>query len=82
MPDSNTNQSIISAAINQKYYPSLNGLRGISIIIVIMSHLHLTDNHIYTYIFNGTLGVNVFFVLSGFLITTLCVKEVNVKGEY
>lgn len=83
MYSSNKNLSTISNAINQKYYPSLNGLRGISIIVVVMAHLHLTDRKegIYTYIFNGTLGVNIFFVLSGFLITTLCIKEQNLTGQ-
>lgn len=82
MPDySKKNQFVLSTAINQKYYPSLNGIRGISIIIVILSHFHLSGNIIYSYIFNGSLGVNIFFVLSGFLITTLCIKEQNLTGN-
>ncbi len=83
MPDATKIQPAISEAINQKYYPSLNGVRGVSIIVVIMAHLHLTESKdsIYTYIFNGTLGVNIFFVLSGFLITTLCIKEQNLTGR-
>ena len=65
---------------HQKHIPSLDGLRGISIILVVMSHLKLSWNYFYTMIFNGPLGVNVFFVISGFLITSLCLKEKQLTG--
>jgi len=71
---------ISSQALKNKYLPSLNGLRGISIILVVMSHLPKYDNDIYLKIFNGHLGVNIFFCLSGFLITTLCIKEKELSG--
>jgi len=76
----NKSQSV-SDAIDEKYYPSLNGLRGISIILVLMAHLHLSWNNLYLFFFNGELGVNIFFVLSGFLITSLCLKEYNLTGN-
>lgn len=63
-----------SDVIKENYYPSLNGLRGLSIILVVAFHLGVYSN---SRIFNGPLGVNIFFVLSGFLITTLCIKEIN-----
>jgi len=72
---------LVSEAIAEKYYPSLNGLRGISIILVVLSHLHLSDNNVYQACFNGELGVNIFFVLSGFLITSLCLKEQKLTGD-
>lgn len=69
-------------------FPSLDGLRAISIIIVIFSHLvlnkyipfhFLTDVKLlmpFTLLFtDGGFGVNVFFVISGFLITSLLLKE-------
>ncbi|MDB5011505.1 MAG: Peptidoglycan/LPS O-acetylase OafA/YrhL, contains acyltransferase and SGNH-hydrolase domain [Mucilaginibacter sp.] len=65
-----------SNIIKENYYPSLNGLRGLSIILVVMFHLGYSDGRI----FNGPLGVNIFFVLSGFLITTLCIKEINLTN--
>lgn len=71
----------VSDAIDEKYYPSLNGLRGISIIIVLMAHLHLSRNPIYLRCFNGALGVDIFFVLSGFLITSICLKEYKLTGN-
>ncbi|MFP5041319.1 acyltransferase family protein [Parasediminibacterium sp. JCM 36343] len=70
-----------------KKYPSLNGLRAISIIIVIIHHFSyhgyipsILQNSKWLYlIFNlledGQFGVNVFFVISGFLITSLMLKE-------
>ncbi|NNU33630.1 acyltransferase [Mucilaginibacter sp. S1162] len=65
---------------NQKHIPSLDGLRGVSIIMVVVSHLTLSSNYFYTMIFNGPLGVNIFFVISGFLITSLCLKEKLLTG--
>jgi peptidoglycan/LPS O-acetylase OafA/YrhL len=56
--------------------PSLDGLRAISITIVILSHLvkwhRISVGLIGSY---GALGVHVFFVLSGYLITSLLLRE-------
>ena len=56
--------------------PSLDGLRAISITLVILSHLvkwgHISLDRVETY---GILGVHVFFVLSGYLITNLLLRE-------
>ena len=54
------------------YRPSLDGLRGISILAVMGYHSGLISG--------GYLGVDVFFVLSGFLITTLLVEEQQRRG--
>jgi peptidoglycan/LPS O-acetylase OafA/YrhL len=57
-------------------YPALTGIRGVAIIIVLLYHLALNR---FLRVFNwwifGQLGVDIFFVLSGFLITTLLIKE-------
>jgi len=74
-------QPILSNLLRNNYYYSLNGFRGISIILVIFYHLQLSDNYFYTTIFNGGLGVNIFFVISGFLITSLCLKEKETTGN-
>jgi peptidoglycan/LPS O-acetylase OafA/YrhL len=62
--------------VTMKRIPSLDGLRAISITLVILSHLvkwkHLSLARLETY---GALGVNVFFVLSGYLITQLLLRE-------
>lgn len=67
--------TIVPTVLQSSYYPSLDGLRGIAIILVVMAHLQLPLGTYYDILFNGKLGVLIFFVLSGFLITTLCIKE-------
>src|SRR5690349_415513 len=57
------------------YIPALDGVRGICILAVVLHHLDLPWFHV------GFLGVDVFFVLSGFLITTLLVQEWQTKGS-
>ena len=57
-----------------KYLPSLDGLRAISILLVIISHAGLGN------IIPGGLGVIVFFVISGFLITKQMIDEVDSSG--
>jgi peptidoglycan/LPS O-acetylase OafA/YrhL len=56
--------------------PSLDGLRAISITLVVLSHLvkwkHASLQVLGSY---GALGVHVFFVLSGYLITNLLLRE-------
>jgi peptidoglycan/LPS O-acetylase OafA/YrhL len=63
--------------------PSLDGLRAVSIILVIIGHSSdsLNAPQFLNY-FNhlGNLGVRCFFVISGFLITTLLLKEQNKTG--
>jgi peptidoglycan/LPS O-acetylase OafA/YrhL len=59
--------------------PGLDGLRGISIIIVILSHIFISTPYRTT--FAGDIGVEIFFVISGFLITTLLVKEKISSGS-
>ena len=68
------------------YFNNLNGLRFIAALMVVISHLELNKSY-----FNlsnsfqsvkelGRLGVSLFFVLSGFLITFLLVKEKEKNG--
>lgn len=59
--------------------PGLDGLRALAVIAVVWHHTHpgyagLAISH------NGFLGVDVFFVLSGFLITTLLLIEKRATG--
>jgi peptidoglycan/LPS O-acetylase OafA/YrhL len=64
--------------------PGLDGLRAISIVFVIISHLLWMPSfpwHWIAAILNpGDLGVRIFFVISGFLITTLLVREKENTG--
>lgn len=59
------------------YFNSLDGFRAVSIFIVIIGHLNLRwGNAILAQLLeNGHLGVYIFFVISGFLITALLLKE-------
>ncbi len=61
-----------------KHYPALDGLRGIAIILVILYH-----NFNFIEYFNyGWLGVDLFFVLSGFLITNILLNTLNSKNYF
>lgn len=53
-----------------KHVPALDGLRGVAILLVITHHQLIPFS-----LSGGFLGVDLFFVLSGFLITTLLLKE-------
>ena len=63
--------------------PSLDGLRALSIAAVLMAHSanHFTGSFVHTRVFQyafailSYFGVTVFFVISGFLITTLLQRE-------
>ena len=56
----------------RKYVPELDGVRALSVIGVIGSHMAVNSGWHWL---SGGLGVYVFFVLSGYLITTLALRE-------
>ena len=56
-----------------RYWPSLDGVRGVAIAAVIAFHLG--------YLGGGWVGVDIFFVLSGFLITSLLLSEEARSGR-
>jgi peptidoglycan/LPS O-acetylase OafA/YrhL len=62
---------------NHSYYPALDGLRGIAIIVVVLFH----NFGFLEYFVFGWLGVDLFFVLSGFLITNILLNTVG-KRHY
>ena len=55
--------------------PGLDGMRGIAILAVLTFHLNSQ------WLSGGFLGVDIFFVISGFLITSLLVKEHRWTGR-
>jgi peptidoglycan/LPS O-acetylase OafA/YrhL len=72
-------------SIESNRIPSLDGLRAISILLVIIGHLVLVydivvPTPLIKYLDLGPLGVRVFFVISGFLITTLLLRETETHG--
>ena len=71
----------------QRDIPSLDGLRAVSILTVVLAHSawflprSLTGNRFYRFTLgNGGSGVTVFFVISGFLITNLLLRELDNSG--
>ncbi|GLU55042.1 acyltransferase family protein [Dyadobacter frigoris] len=72
---------------NKRYFPNLNGIRCIAALLVVFHHLEQAkhafgiDNLYDVTIIKhaGRLGVGLFFVLSGFLITYLLLEE---KGRF
>lgn len=62
--------------ISQGTIPSLNGLRAVSIVLVIVGHLSLNPASALAWLPNAAdMGVEMFFVISGFLITLLLERE-------
>lgn len=59
-----------------RHNPSLDGVRGSAVLIVLCAHYYGVLG-----IANGYLGVDVFFVLSGFLITSLLLRELETHSH-
>jgi peptidoglycan/LPS O-acetylase OafA/YrhL len=57
-----------------RYNPALDGLRAVAIILVLATHYSSTAFP------GGWIGVDVFFVLSGYLITSILLREIREKG--
>ena len=66
---------VATSGLKLGYRPELDGLRGISILLVYVHHLY------HPIMPGGFFGVDVFFVLSGFLITCLLVQEWEREGS-
>lgn len=60
----------------RKYQRHIDGLRAIAVLAVVLYHLGLTSFS------GGYAGVDVFFVISGFLITRKIVEEVEASGRF
>ncbi|GAB4005376.1 hypothetical protein GCM10029992_53070 [Glycomyces albus] len=55
--------------------PDIEGLRALAVVMVIAAHIH------FFYSEGGFVGVDVFFVISGFLITSLLLREIERTGR-
>ena len=74
------NLRTMNASTSLGYRPWLDGLRGVAISTVFIHHIQhflYQGGPMFGWLFlpSGSLGVDVFFVLSGFLITTLLLEE-------
>ncbi|MFA0229767.1 acyltransferase family protein, partial [Vibrio sp. 10N.261.45.A7] len=58
---------------NIKYRPDIDGLRAIAVILVIIFHMNGS------WIPGGFIGVDVFFVISGYIITSAIYPQILTK---
>lgn len=63
------------SAADKAYFPEIDGLRAIAVVAVVLFHANIPG------FASGYLGVDIFFVISGFLITRLLVAEVERSGR-
>ena len=63
------------------YRPEIDGLRAIAIISVILYHANFFSSG-YPLFQGGFIGVDIFFVISGYLITSLILKEIYQTNEF
>ncbi|MFX4212092.1 acyltransferase family protein [Aliarcobacter butzleri] len=61
---------------NLKYIPEIDGLRAIAVLSVLIFHIDAT------YLSGGFVGVDIFFVISGFLITGIIKNEIETIGNF
>jgi peptidoglycan/LPS O-acetylase OafA/YrhL len=66
--------SVLPRARVLGYEPALDGVRGVAVLAVVGYHAEYLPR-------DGPLGVDIFFVLSGFLITTLLLQEWHENGS-
>jgi peptidoglycan/LPS O-acetylase OafA/YrhL len=65
----------LSPSVSQKYIPHIDGLRTLAVMSVFLYHLDVSA------IGGGFVGVDVFFVISGYLITRI-IKNSSEKGSF
>lgn len=74
-PSSRTTRSAgLEAAVTSRHLPALDGLRAVAVATVML--YHYTESRWIP----GDLGVSLFFVISGFLITLLLLREESATG--
>jgi len=63
------------------YRPEIDGLRAVAVFAIILYHAKIS---IFGYHFfsGGFLGVDIFFVISGYLITSIIFKELVINGNF
>ncbi len=77
MQSSPSDSSLSGKATRTSYIPGLDGIRAVAFGLVFLAHA--TPGRVSTYI-PATLGVTIFFFLSGYLITTLLRAEILRTG--
>ena len=63
------------AARSGRFRPDVEGLRAVAVVLVLLYHAGVPG------FAGGYIGVDVFFVISGFLITGLLLREARATGR-
>jgi peptidoglycan/LPS O-acetylase OafA/YrhL len=71
----NSGQTVQAQQYRLGYQSDIEGLRAVAILLVIAAHFKVP------WLEGGFVGVDVFFVLSGYLITALLVQELGATGQ-
>lgn len=66
----------MTTTIERDYQPELDGLRALAVVAVLLCHLEIG------WLPGGFVGVDIFFVLSGYLITRLIAAEIVETGRF
>ena len=74
-PVQNTDKQYGPTGYMRRDIPSLDGIRAVAVGIVFLSHVGLST------LIPGAFGVTIFFFLSGYLITTLLLREQDQTGD-
>ncbi len=64
-----------SAGRSLRYRPELDGIRAVGVTLVLIHHVWQPER------FGGFVGVDMFFVLSGYLITSILRNEIDRLGR-
>ena len=72
---------IYSYTVKLNYRPEIDGLRAIAVVAVILYHTQF-DISGYEIFQGGFIGVDIFFVISGYLIASIIIKELNISGTF
>lgn len=65
-----------------KYLPQLDGLRAIAVYLVLLHHVGPLSDESSWFAEGGFIGVDLFFVLSGFLVSNVILSEIDSKGTF
>jgi peptidoglycan/LPS O-acetylase OafA/YrhL len=67
--------------LGQRVIHGLDAVRALAVTMVLIDHFELFDHLVHKRLLTGSMGVMVFFVLSGFLITSMLLKEYGKTGS-